>query len=151
MRRQLPNEVYIFTAPGEPGIKFYDRSPEGVAEKYAGPIPKKTYQTDILSVSLSQWNPQLHKPNRSILATDRSGSYTITTFIVPPQQLIGILQAIENSEDKSHILIEIKGDGYSRESYVTIEELEMLKTALLKKINNINRRAQNIVSKKTRA
>ena len=151
MRRKLPNEVYIFTSPGEPGIRFYDRSPEGIAERFAGPIPKKTYQTDILSIVPAAWNPQLHKPNRSILATDRSGSYTITTFIVPPQQLISILRTIESSEDKSCIHIEIQGDGYSRDSHAKKEELEALKEELLNKITSINHRAQNLANNKTRS
>jgi len=158
MEKELANEVYIFTSPGMPGIKFYDRSPDGAVAKFAGTLPKGTYQTDIYSISQVAWDREINRPNKSQLVTAKDGSYTATTIIVSPEQLMRILQQIENSQDKSCIKIDVVENKYSKDGISNVEELEALKKQLLERIQNSsinennysNQQIDDIVSKNVR-
>lgn len=138
LKMELANEVYIFTSPGMPGIKFYDRSPEGVVAKFAGTLPKGTYQTDIYSISQVSWDRNINKPNKSQLIKVREGSYTVTTIIVSPEQLTKILQTIEDSKDKEHIIIDVIENKYKKDITSDLSELEQMKKELTAQINNQN-------------
>jgi len=138
MGKELANEIYIFTSPGMPGIKFYDRSPDGAVAKFAGSLPKGTYQTDIYSISQVSWDREINRPNKSQLVTAKDGSYTATTIIVSPEQLMRILHTIENSEDKSCIKIDVVENKYAKDNSSNVEELEALKKELLSKMQSSN-------------
>lgn len=138
MERELANVVYIFTSPGMPGIKFYDRSPEGAEAKFAGTLPKGEFQTDIHSISRVAWDRNINKPNKSQLIKVREGSYTATTIIVSPEQLTKILQTIEDSKDKEHVIIDVIENKYKKDITSDLSELEQMKKELMSQTSNPN-------------
>ena len=138
MEKELANVVYIFTSPELPGIKFYDRSPEGAVAKFAGTFPKGVFQTDIHSISRVSWDENINKPNNSQLIKVREGSYTATTIIVSHEQLIKILQTVEESKDKEHIRIDVIENKYQKDVNFDLSELEQMKKELMDRIINTN-------------
>ena len=138
MGRELANVVYIFTSPGMPGIKFYDRSREGAVAKFSGTLPNGKFQTDIYSISSVVWDEKINKPNQSQLIRVREGSYNVTTIIVPPEQLIRILQTIKESKDKQRIIIDVTYDKNEKDTTLDISQLEQMKKELLSQVVNSN-------------
>ena len=130
---ELANEVYIFTSPGAPGIKFYDRSPEGVVVKFAGSLPNSKFQTDIYSISQARWDSNINKINNSQVVNTPRGSYVATTIMVTEEQLLKILQSIEDSKNKSCIIIEVEKASYKN---VDLAELGQMKRDLINQFNN---------------
>lgn len=106
--RELADIVCIFTSPVQPGIMFYDRSPEpGSPEaRFVGSLEEGKYITDRASISRAQWNEEMHVANGVRKVRFREGSAKVTTIIVTEEKMKDILDRISKSEDPSRIVID---------------------------------------------
>ena len=109
--RELADIVCVFTSPEQPGIMFYDRSPEpGSPEsKFAGSLEEGKYITDRASISRAQWDEEMHVANGDRSVRFREGTAKVTTIIVTEEKMKDILDGISKSEDSSRIIIDIGG------------------------------------------
>ena len=78
--RELANIVYIFYSKNEQGIKFYDRTPEGMEMKIIGDLPDGKFKTDKHSISLVNWNDEVNIENTTELYRVRDGSVAVRTI-----------------------------------------------------------------------
>ena len=105
---ELADIVCIFTSPEQPGIMFYDRSPEpGSAEaKFAGSLEEGKYITDRTSISITQWDEEMHVANGDKSVRFREGDAKVTTIIVTEEKMKEIIDGITKSEDPRRIVID---------------------------------------------
>ena len=84
MEMELAHVVCIFTGPNEPGIKFYDRSPEpGSSEaKFAGSPKAGTFITDKYSISEATWDSEINIANGVQHVRYIDGAMDVITIIV---------------------------------------------------------------------
>jgi len=105
---ELADIVCIFTSPEQPGIMFYDRSPEpGSPEaRFAGSLEEGKYITDRASISRTEWNEEMHVANGDRSVSFREGTAKVTTIIVTEEKMKDILDGISKSADPSRIVID---------------------------------------------
>lgn len=112
MEMELANEVYLFTSPNEPGIKFYDRSPEpGSPEaKFAGSPQAGKFITDQHSISAATWDSEVNIANGVKHLRYADGEMDAITIMVSKEKMATILEAIKNSQDPDYIVIDAGHD-----------------------------------------
>ena len=105
----MADEIYIFTNPNEPGIKFVDASPAGVIAKLVGANRPLVYTTDVGTIDIVGWDDSINIPNRATRVRYINGSVTIRTIMVSEETLRAILKDIDKqiAEGKTTIKIDI--------------------------------------------
>lgn len=104
---ELADIVCIFTSPEQPGIMFYDRTPEPSPEaRFAVNLEEGKYITDRASISRTEWNEKIHIANGDRSVRFREGTAKVTTIIVTEEKMKDILDGISKSEDPSRIVID---------------------------------------------
>ena len=133
---QLANIVYIFSDPNEPGIKFYDRSPDYFVELLTGSLPEGKYRTDFFSISQAEWDSEMNVLNKSQIIRNIDGSYTATTIIVSPKKLAEIRKNIEEKKNEDYIIIDVRENKYTNNKDDLVYKLEQIKKELNNQFND---------------
>ena len=89
---KLANVVYVFYSENEPGIKFYDRTPDESVQELIGKLPSNVFLTDVYSVEIDVvWDGKVNSPNESKVVLYSNGEpYVITTRMVTQRQFMEI-------------------------------------------------------------
>lgn len=108
--KELADIVCIFTSPEQPGIMFYDRSPEpgSPVAKFAGSPQEGKYITDRASISVAEWDEDMHVANGDKCVRYREGAVKVTTIMVTEEKMGEIIDDIIKSEDPDRIVIDTR-------------------------------------------
>lgn len=106
--RELANIVYIFYSKNEQGIKFYDRTPEGMEAKIIGDLPDGKFKTDKHSISLVNWNDEANIENTTELYRVRDGSVAVRTIMVSEEKYMEIADSILKQQNNDEIIIDTR-------------------------------------------
>ena len=144
MEMELANVVCIFTSPNEPGIKFYDRSPEpGSPEaKFAGSPKAGTFITDKYSISEATWDSEINIANGVQHVRYIDGAMDVITIIVSKEQMAKIQETIKNSKD-TEIIIEAGHDPRYRSEDQNYEYFKQVRNEITEQTYNTNFSAKN--------
>ena len=94
IEQELADEIYIFISKNMKGLKFIDRSPSKVEQKFAGQLPEGVFYSDIHSMSQAEWNDDINEPNGTKIVHYRDGSNNSRTYMVSEEKFQEILQSI---------------------------------------------------------
>lgn len=136
LNMQLANVVYIFSDQNEPGIKFYDRTPDHLVAMLTGSLPEGKYRTDFFSISQAEWDSEMNIPNKSQIIRKIDGSYTATTIMVSPRKLAEIRKTIEEKKNEEYIIIDVRENEYTNNKDDLVYKLEQIKKELNNQFND---------------
>lgn len=145
MEMELANVVCIFTSPNEPGIKFYDRSPEpGSPEaKFAGSPKAGTFITDKYSISEATWDSEINIANGVQHVRYIDGAMDVITIMVTKEKMDEILEGIKTSKDSNNIVIEVGRDPRYRSEDQNYEYFKQVRNEITEQTYNTNLSAKN--------
>lgn len=109
---ELASIVYIFYSKNEQGIKFYDRTPEGMEAKIIGDLPDGKFKTDKYSISLVNWNDEVNIENTTELYRVRDGSVAVRTIMVSEEKYMEIADSILKQQNNDEIIIDTRNINY---------------------------------------
>ena len=97
-------EIYVFYSEEEPGIKFYDKTPEREFQETIRDYPDGMYVTDKSSIEQNiVWDSKINNPdNKDIVSLD--GETISTTYMVSLQQFQKINKDIKSNSNKEVII-----------------------------------------------
>ena len=119
IERELANIVYIFYSKKEQGIKFYDRTPDGMEAKIIGDLPDGKFKTDKHSISLVNWNDEVNIENTTELYRVRDGSVAVRTIMVSEEKYMEIADSILKQQNNDEIIIDARNINYDNSNEVS--------------------------------
>ena len=146
MEMELANVVCIFTSPNEPGIKFYDRSPEpGSPEaKFAGSPAAGTFITDKYSISEATWDSEVNIADGVQHVRYVDGAMDVITIMVSKEQMAKIQEDIKNSKDPERIVINVGSDPRYANETQKYEFFKQVRNEVAEQTYNQNLSVKNI-------
>lgn len=126
MEREMADVVYIFVSPDQPGIKFYDRSPEPGSQlaAFVGTPGEGKYYTHPTDVSEAEWDPSMNEENKTYLIRYRDGDVKVTTIMVSPEQMQKIREEVARNKDSDGVIIDT---GRTKQNDFSISDGEIAK------------------------
>lgn len=131
MELEYADEIYIFVSEDMKGLKFIDRSPSWVEQKFAGQLPEGVFHSDVHSMSQAEWDEEVNEPNGTKLIHYRDGSNNARTYMVSAEKFQEILETImvAQKDGKGEFVI----DTRDREKEV-VRNSEVLETSAEQKL-----------------
>lgn len=136
MERGYADIVYIFVSPEEPGIMFYDRSPEPGSQlaMIAGTMKDGEYLTHPTDISEVEWDPSMNEENKTYLVRRRDGNVKVTTIMVSPEQMQKIRTDIARGREQSEIVIDTgraKQNALSKDFLIDDSDMNKIEEAIV--------------------
>ena len=118
MDLEFADEIYIFVNEKIKGLKFYDRSPSKVEQKFAGQLPEGVFHTDKHSMEQVVWDEKVNEPNATKVVHYRDGSNNARTYMVSAEKFQEILESILTAqmEGRKTFVIDTRDKDIEKES-----------------------------------